>query len=238
MKNAIVIGATSGIGKALTTCLLKKGWQVGITGRRLALLNELKTTAPDQVICQSQDIQDLEESPKAITQLWSVLGKIDLVIVSSGMAHLNRNFQWDPEWESIQTNVVGTARVYQQVYDHFKVQGYGHLVGISSIASIRGNRHSPSYGASKAFQANYLEALRCMSKKQKQNIDITDIQPGFVDTAMAKGEGLFWVASTEKAAHQMLRAIQRKKRKVYVSKRWSIIALLLKILPSTLYERI
>lgn len=238
MKNAIVIGASSGIGKALVELLLKKGWKVGITGRRLPLLEELKATAPGRVHCHYQDIQDVTASPKAIAQLWSVFEKIDLVIVSSGMAHLNSSLKWELEKESIQTNVVGTARVYQFVYEQFKVQGYGHLVGISSIASIRGNRHSPSYGASKAFQANYLEALRCMSKKHKHNIDITDIQPGFVDTAMAKGDGLFWVAAVDKAARQILHAIEQKKRKVYVSRRWGGIAFLLKRLPAWLYERI
>lgn len=238
MKNAIIVGASSGIGKALAKLLLEKGWTLGITGRRTPLLEELKATAPDRVYCQQQDVQDLEKSSKALSNLWNEMKTIDLVIVSSGMANLNRNLAWDPERESIQTNVMGTARVYQFVYDQFKDQGHGHLVGISSIASIRGNRHSPSYGASKAFQANYLEALRCMSKKQRHNIAITDIQPGFVNTAMAKGNGLFWVAPVEKAARQILQAIQRKKRKAYVSKRWKIIARILKGMPAWGYEKI
>lgn len=238
MKNAIIVGASSGIGKALAELLLKEGWSVGVTARRMALLKELKTIAPQRVYCQQQDIQDLEESPKALKRLWNKMKTIDLVIVSSGMANLNRKLTWELEWESIQTNVVGTTRVYQFIYDQFKVQGQGHLVGISSIAAIRGNRHSPSYGASKAFQANYLEALRCMSKKQKHNIAITDIQPGFVNTAMAKGDGLFWVVPVEKAAQQMAKAIFRKKRKVYISKRWEIIARILKIIPPWAYEKI
>ena len=76
-------------------------------------------------------------------------------------------------------------------FQSLKKQGYGHLVGISSIASLRGNRHCPSYSASKAFQANYLETLRCIAKNEKIDIKITDIQPSFVDTPMAKGDGLF-----------------------------------------------
>lgn len=238
MKKAIIVGATSGIGKAMAELLLKSGWAVGITGRRKDLLEELKSTSPDHVFCQQHDVQALEESPKALQNLWDKMGSIDLVIVSSGMAHLNGNLKWNLEWDSIQTNVVGIARVYQFVYDKFKIQQWGHLVGISSIAAIRGNRHSPSYGASKAFQANYLEALGCMSKKQKHNIEITDVQPGFVNTAMAKGDGLFWVVPVEKAAGQIFHAIQRKKRKVYISKRWKIIATVLKGLPSWAYEKI
>jgi len=69
------------------------------------------------------------------------------------------------------------------------------------------------------------------------NIHITDIRPGFVDTRMAKGEGLFWVASVEKAAKQIYTAIVKKKKIVYVTKRWGIIALVLKRIPNFIYDR-
>jgi short-subunit dehydrogenase len=70
------------------------------------------------------------------------------------------------------------------------------------------------------------------------SITITDIQPGFVDTAMAKGDGLFWVAPTQKAARQIYKAIQQKKKKVYITKRWAIIAWLLRIMPDFIYNKI
>ena len=54
-------------------------------------------------------------------------------------------------------------------------------------------------------------------------IVITDIQPGFVDTAMAKEEGLFWVASSLKAAQQIYNAIERNKKHAYITKRWRVI---------------
>ena len=73
---------------------------------------------------------------------------------------------WNTENKVIETNINGLAKVYEFVFSKFKKQGYGHLVGISSIASLRGNRHCPSYSASKAFQANYLEALRCIAKNE------------------------------------------------------------------------
>jgi short-subunit dehydrogenase len=68
-------------------------------------------------------------------------------------------------------------------------------------------------------------------------IFITDIRPGLVDTKMAKGEGLFWVMPLEKAVNQMYNAIVRKKKVVYVTKRWHLIAMILKIAPRWIYDR-
>ncbi|MBN2035935.1 MAG: hypothetical protein JW768_04265 [Chitinispirillaceae bacterium] len=84
---------------------------------------------------------------------------------------------------------------------------------------------------------NYLEALRKKAKKTGANIAVTSIIPGFVDTAMAKGNGLFWVAKPEKAAHQIIRSLDKKISIVYVTKRWRLIAWLLKMMPSGVYDR-
>ena len=86
--------------------------------------------------------------------------------------------------------------------EHFQNRRAGHLVGISSIAALRGNPEAPAYGASKAFMSNYLQGLRHRFAKQRLPIVVTDVQPGFVDTAMAKADHKFWVASPQKAATQ------------------------------------
>ena len=118
----------------------------------------------------------------------------------------------------------------------FQYQKHGHLVGISSIAGLRGSGQTPSYNATKAFQINYLEGLRQKSNKLK-NIVITDIRPGFVKTRMAKGDGQFWVAPPKKAAEQILNAIKKKRKIVYVTKRWSLIAIVLRLLPKFVYDK-
>jgi short-subunit dehydrogenase len=83
----------------------------------------------------------------------------------------------------------------------------------------------------------YLKARRIKKKDQKINIAITDIQPGFVNTKMAKGKGRFWEAPLEKAARQIFDAIQKKKRKAYVTHRWALIAWLLKWMPHFILKR-
>jgi short-subunit dehydrogenase len=85
--------------------------------------------------------------------------------------------------------------------------------------------------------SNYMEGLRKKLAKLKSSIVVTDIQPGFVDTALARGEGLFWVASPQKAAKQILSAIERKKNHAYVTRRWRLVAWLIKSVPDFIYNR-
>jgi len=238
MKKAIIIGGTSGVGRGLAEILIENNWTVGITGRRKELLKELKEKSGGKILTQEQDIREIGTSNQKMEILFNQLTTVDLVIVSSGMSELNQKLNWKIENDIIQTNVVGITKVYEFIFSKFKEQGFGHLAGISSIASLRGNRYCPSYSAAKAFQANYLEALRCITKNEKLNIKITDIQPGFIDTAVAKGDGLFWVSSVNKASKQIYTAIKKGKRKAYISKRWILIAWVMKIAPNWMLEKI
>ena len=110
-------------------------------------------------------------------------------------------------------------------------------MAISSIAGLRGSGIAPSYNASKAYQINYLEGFRQKAAKAKLQIAVTDVRPGFVDTDMAKGDGKFWVAPPQRAAKQIFSAIIGKKDRVYITKRWRLIAIILKILPTWVYKR-
>ncbi|AMC10810.1 hypothetical protein Lupro_05945 [Lutibacter profundi] len=236
MKNALIIGATSGIGKELAKLLVADNYKVVITGRREKLLQQIKETNPNKYIVKIQDITNLKSCEVLFSELENELKTIDLIVFSSGVGNPNYKLEWDKEFPILQTNVIAATKIYGLAYNLFRKQGYGHLVGISSIASIRGNRHVPAYFASKAFQANYLESLWMKGKRSKANIIVTDIQPGFVDTSMAIGK-TFWMSTTEKATKQIYRAIKKKKKKAYITKRWWLVALLLKNVPSLLLQK-
>lgn len=233
MKNALVIGASSGIGKELAKLLAEDGYKVIITGRREKLLEEIKATSPKKFVVKIHDVNDLDSSDILFETLKNEFKTIDLIVYSSGVGNPNYDLEWEKELPTLQTNIIAATKIYGLAYNFFRKQGYGHLVGISSIASIRGNRHVPAYFASKAFQANYLESLWMKGKRSKAEIYVTDIQPGFVDTSMAIGK-TFWMASAEKATKQIFSAIKKKKKKVYITKRWRLVAFVLKIVPSSL----
>ena len=239
MKNAIVFGASSGIGKQLSNYLVTDGYKVVITGRRKDLLKQIKEENPEAYEMKSFDVQDVSESSIIFNTIVSELKEIHLIIHASGIGIENPELEWNKEYDTLKTNVIGATRIYDLAFNLFKEQGFGHLVSISSIASLRGNRFSPSYFASKAFQVNYLESLYFKTKEIKGGkVLVTDIRPGFVDTRMALGDKIFWMASLEKASKQIYKAIKRKKRRVYISKRWNLIAWVLKIVPSWLIKKV
>lgn len=231
-KNAIVFGATSGIGKELAKLLVNDGYRVAVTGRREDRLKEIQTGNPKYII-KKHDVTHLEDSERIFQELVSELGTIDLIVYSSGMTQPNYHLEWNRELPTLEVNVIGAVKIYGLAYNLFHQQGFGHLVGISSVAGVRGNRHVPAYFASKAFQNNYLESLWMKAKRSKADIFITDVAPGFVDTKMALGD-TFGMASVEKATKQIYAAIKRKKKKVYITKRWRFIAGLMRILPASL----
>ena len=238
MKTAIVFGATSGIGKEISKLLLNNGYKVAITGRRLEKLKELKSKYSDQVYIVQNDIQKVDKVEEVFNKIINEFSTVDLIIQSSGVGHINPTLDWDKEEETILTNVVGVTKLYHLSFNLFRNQGFGHLVGITSIASIRGNRGAPAYFSSKAYQKAYLESLYMKTKTIKSNkVFITDIRPGFVDTAMALGDGIFWMVPLDKAVKQIYKAIKNKKRVAYISKRWKLIALVLKIAPASLLKK-
>ena len=234
--NIIIIGATSGIGKGLLEKYATHGNRIGIVGRRETILKELKESYPLNVMIATVDITRQNDMSAVIKYFQTQMQVIDLVIVCSGVGELNPLLDYSVEYPTLLTNVVGWTHVIDTYYNLLIHQGFGHLVAITSIGGLRGESQAPAYSASKAYQINYMEALRKRAYKDGR-VCVTDIRPGLVDTRMAKGENLFWVMSVEKVVNQIVKAIRRKKSKVYITKRWHVLAILNKNLPFFIFKK-
>ncbi len=238
MRNIVVIGASSGIGREVADQLLKSGDFVVLCSRRTALLREIHEMYPRNSIVHTLDITELSTLEINLASIFGSVGQVDLLLLASGTGDLNPELSFGLERNTIQTNVEGFTALVDFAFNHFQKQGMGHLAVISSVGGLRGGVAAPAYNASKAYQINYLEALQIKARKLQLPVYVTDLRCGLVDTAMAKGEGLFWISPVPKAATQIIRAISMKKRVAYVTRRWRIIAMVLKILPYSLYSRI
>jgi len=228
-QKAIIIGASSGIGKELAKVLSNHGFIVGLTGRRIDLLIELQSEIKNNSFIKQMDISKPSKAMNLLDELIEDMKGIDLIVISAGVGFINPELEWHKENDTIAINVTGFTAMANVAMKRFISQKSGHLVGISSIAALTGDYEAPSYNASKAFISNYMEGLRKKVKQLKLPITITDVKPGFVDTAMAQGEKLFWVASPQKAAKQIYQVINKRKNHAYITKRWRLIAWLLKI---------
>ena len=227
-KTIIVTGASRGIGHEIVKIAEKKGHRVYSISRNIKALKDYSFKYPRQVDLANEDSID-----KFSSEVKNDGVKVDALINNAG-AFLNKPFEKisKKEFEYIfQVNVFGLSSITRKVLPI--IDSKGHIVNISSVASEIGNGISPSYNASKAYQANYLQGLRFKAFRMKVPIFLTDVRPGFVDTEILMGnkDKLFWVAPLEKACKQIVNAIDRKKRVVYITKRWKIISLLIKTLP-------
>lgn len=279
-KKVIIIGATSGIGRGLTKVFFEEGYSIGITGRRVELLESLKDellggkvgSENQEIFIQSMDLRDIDKSTAQLYDLIKAMDGMNLIILNSGVGHRHDRLNFEQEKETIDVNVTGFVALANLSFNYFTDQGLthndntplsnkptelthndntplshqptglihngGHIVGISSIAGIRGRDEAPAYNASKAFVSSYMAGLRHKSVKYNRGITITDIRPGFVQTAMASNPRAFWSAPVDKASRQIYRAIKKKKKVIYITKRWNLIALLIRITPDWIYNRI
>lgn len=237
MKKVIIIGATSGIGRELAKLFAANNFLVGITGRREGLLDELQKEFSKNIFTECFDVTG-NQNIHCLESLINKLGGLDILIYNSGFGDTSKTLDWEIEKQTTQINVNGFVEIVTHAFNYFSNQGHGQIVATSSIASNRGNSWAPAYSASKAFMSNYMEGLHMKAFRGKLNIAITDIQPGFVKTKMAKGNGQFWVVPVKKAVSQIYTAIEKKKRRAYISKRWWLIATIMNLLPYWIYKRI
>jgi len=236
MQKIIIVGATSGIGRELARLYAGSGDLVGVTGRRNELLYTLQLEYPNHIVTECFDVT-APGATRHIESLINKLGGLDLLVYNSGWGDLTETLDYQVDKTTVDVNVNGFLEIIHFGWSYFTKQGHGHLATTSSIASIRGNRYSPAYSASKAFQSIYFEGLHIKTLKMGIPLYTTDIQPGFVDTNMAKGLR-FWVSSPQKAARQIKQAISRRRWRVYITKRWWLIAKVFKWIPAWIYHRI
>lgn len=223
MQKAIIMGASSGIGREIALQLVKQNYHIAITGRRMHYLEELKAQYPEHIFYSRIDNSEISSLEQNLNELTKQLGGLDLLVLCSGIGDLNTELDFDVEERTIGVNVTGFTKIANWTILYFQKQNYGHFAAITSVAGMTGGNAAPAYNASKAYQINYLSGLRKKMEKLQLPIYITDIRPGFVDTDMAKGEGKFWVAPVNKAASQIITAIKAKRKRVYITKRWRLI---------------
>lgn len=234
----MVIGASSGIGRALADTLASAGSIVGIAGRREALLHDLAATRPDRYRVHAFDVTEANTCIAHLETLAKAMGGVDAVVISAGGGDVNEALDFEVERKMINLNVFAFTQLADWAFNYFKRQGFGHLVAITSIAGIRGSRQAPAYSATKSYQITYLQGLRQKAHKERASITVTDICPGFVDTPSAKSPMRFWVAPLSKAAGQIYHGMHKRRKVVYVTRRWRFIAWLYRWLPAQLHERL
>lgn len=237
-KKIVIIGATSGIGRALAVEMHRRGYVVGATGRRIGRLKKLEKKLKMHIHIQPMDITHPEQTITRLEQLIEQMGGMDIIVLNAGISSFQSNSARVADLKVTDVNVSGFVNLAAHSFELFEHQGHGHLVGVSSIASLFPWGLSAPYNASKAFVNRYLQGYRQKANHSKADIVVTNLMPGFVKSEMTKDKrDTFWVASTAKAARQMVNAIENRKKRAYITRRWRLVAWLVKFAPQWIWNR-
>lgn len=248
-KKAIVIGATSGIGMHVALLLAKKGWEVGIAGRRSDRLEEVKRLDKEQqassshpqkgrIVCSQQIDITSAQAPILLSQLIERLGGMDLYFHSSGIGWQNMTLDAEKELATVETNCLGFVRMIDAAFDWFATHAVkGRIACISSIAGTKGLGAAPAYSATKRFQTHYIECLAQQARMRNLPIRFTDIRPGFVRTDLIAGTDFPLQLDAKDVAASIVKALHRGQRIKTIDWRYALLVSLWRLIPRGIWER-
>ncbi len=243
---AIIIGATSGIGKEVAVRLIKMGWHVCLTGRRLEALEAVQNEyGKDKVSISRMDVTR-EDSLAVLDAMLDEAGAPDLFFYVSGIGFQNRDLDVGMEIDMVRTNCEGMVRLVAHFMNYvrkhpeiYSKAHKAHVAVVSSVAGTAGLGVAPAYSATKKMQQTYISALAQLSRIENIPADFTDIRPGFVRTPILNPDKKYPMMMTvEQAAEHILRALRKRKRIYIFDWRFKALVAFWRCIPRPLWERL
>lgn len=233
-KRVVIVGASSGIGLALTQAYLAEGWTVGVASRRLQPFASMAVEA------QSIDITSAE-APTLLYRLIDRLGGMDLYLHVAGIGYDNPQLSPEEDARMARTNCEGFSRMVLAAYNWFAANSPdgGHIAAVTSVAGTMGIGAMAAYSASKAYGSTYLTALEQLARINGQRITFTDIRPGWCRTPLLHSPKRYPLEMMpESVARAAMRAIARRERVAIIDRRWRLLVGLWRCLPRALWVRL
>ena len=244
-QRILITGASAGLGEGMARRFAALGRDLALVARRVdrldALRDELIAAHPGvRIETAALDVDDFDSVGRVVPELAAKLGGLDRVIVNAGigkggpvgtgLAAANRR--------TLTTNVLGAHAQCEAAMEIFRAQGTGHLVVISSVASIRGMRGTrTAYGASKAALNHLAEGIR--SDVHGSGIRVSTILPGYIATDINVGRRGPFTVDLDTGVDALVTAIEREPVRGYVPEwPWRPIARLLTVLPISVLRRV
>lgn len=243
-RRGLIIGASDGLGAALTRKLAYEGYTLALLARSQdkleALCAELNSEEP-RAFAYVHDVGTYDRVPELLRNIVSDLGGLDLVIFVAGInlppGSIDKyNFEHDRKM--IEVNLIGAMAWLTPIAEMFQSAQAGQIVGIASVAGDRGRVGNPGYNTSKAGLATYLEALR--NRLTREGVNVLTVKPGFMKTEMlkaAQGATPFAI-EPEKAADDIFKAMKKRKQVIYTASIWRWIMLAIQHTPSFIFRRL
>lgn len=232
-------GASSGIGAALARHYAANGATLGLVARRPQPLHALAAELPGGHACYPLDVADAGALQAAAVDFSSRHGCPDIVIANAGVSigTLADDAGDLPAFRRVfEVNVIGMAQTLQPFVAAMKARGSGRLVGIASVAGIRGLPGAGAYSASKAATIAYLEAVR--GELRGSGVRVVTLAPGYIATPMTAVNPypMPFLLDADEAARRFARAIERGSSYAVVPWQMGVVAKLMRLLPNPLFD--
>lgn len=242
---AVIIGATSGIGREVARSLAQRGVVLGIAGRRAERLEELVAEfGSERIFTAVMDVRE-ESATEALDSLIRKVGTPDLLLYASGIGKQNPELNEEVECQTVLTNSLGMVRIVDHFLNYVKreprynAKHKAHIAVITSVAGTMGMGSAPAYSATKSMQSNYLVALAQHARMERIPAIFSDIRPGFVATEILNPEKRYpKLISVERAAQHILRGLRHRRRIITFDWRFKLLTLFWRLIPRCLWERI
>ena len=241
MGTALVIGATSDIGRAIAHMLAGDGHALQLAARDPARLQreeqDLRVRTDVAVTAYQCDVLDADGGVSLLDTLDPLP---DVAVCVVGLLGEQAESEQDGATaeQVMRTNYVGPALLMGALAERFEQRGSGVLVGVSSVAGERGRASNYVYGSAKAGFTAFLSGLR--SRLAASGVDVVTVKPGFVYTRMTDGMDLpaRLTATPKEVAAAVVAAIRRHRDVIYVRRVWRPIMFALRAIPERLFKRL
>ncbi len=239
---ALITGASTGIGRELSFKYAQAGFNLILIARREELLKTLKqkiqTEKPDcEVILLAADVGDYKKFYEDLKSVLNACGPVAVAIANAGIGLTTDEAgnTWDKSLKTYEVNLLGALATLEVAKDKMLAQGFGQLVGISSVAGYRGLPLTGAYCASKAAITTHLESMR--GDLKSRNIGVTSVHPGFVATPMTEKNGkMAWVVSAGRAAEIIFNGIQKRKARIIFPWQMRFMVIVMRLVPDFLFD--
>lgn len=232
-------GASSGLGRAFARHYARQGAHLGLLARRAGELRALCDELPGEHLALVADVGERQQVRAAAERYIARFGVPDLVIANAGVSTgtLTEIAEDFCAFEAVlRTNLIGMVATFQPFVDAMRARGSGRLVGVASVAGVRGLPGAGAYSASKAAAIAYLESLRV--ELRGTGVRVVTLAPGYVATPMTAVNTypMPFLLDADAAARRMARVIEAGRSYAVVPWQMGLVAKLLRVLPDPLFD--
>ncbi|TMO83723.1 SDR family oxidoreductase [Pseudoalteromonas spongiae] len=243
MKNIVILGATSAIAEEVAKVYASQGANLRLFARSLEKLapidKDLRVRGASKVKTFSFDADSLVDHSSLIDNIFSDLGRVDVLLIAYGSLPDQAKCENDVELtlQELTTNGVSVISLLTLAAQRFELQGGGSIAVISSVAGDRGRQSNYVYGAAKGLVSIFLDGLA--QRLAKKGVHVLDVKPGFVDTPMTASfeKGALW-AKPEKVANLITKRIDSRSTFSYTPSFWFLIMTVIKLIPKFIFNKI